>query len=175
MDGRPVKIDIGIGFGSNMGDRLANLIKARRLLLDACDDPDRAIFSAVYETLPVDCAAETNLFYNAVGQFTFSNTPQSILELCLQIESLLGRSNLHETNAPRTIDLDLLYAGKIVTETHQLTIPHPRLTSRLFVLIPLAEIRPELQLPGDRFSVTDHLKSLSLPTLKFPIVTKDWQ
>ncbi len=170
-----MKLDIGIGFGSNMGDRLANLIKARRLLLDVCEDPDKAIFSSVYETQPVDCADETKLFYNAVGQITFSNTPQSILDLCLHIESLLGRSNLHEPNAPRTIDLDLLYAGKVVTSTPQLTLPHPRLTSRLFVLTPLAEIRPELQLPGDNFSVTDHLEALSLNTLKFPIVTRDWQ
>ena len=120
-----MSIEVGIGFGSNMGDRLANLAKARMLLLQSCSAPNTAIFSPVFETPPIDCAPGTKAFYNAVGEFTFSTTPESILELCLQIEQSMGRDNIHEANTPRTIDLDILYAGDFVNSSPELTIPHP--------------------------------------------------
>ena len=170
-----MRLEVGIGFGSNMGDRLANLAKARRLLLQSCADSKEAIFSPVFETPPIDCAPGTTPFYNAVGEFTFSTTPESILALCLQIEQAMGRDNIHEANTPRPIDLDLLYAGDFVSTTSQLTIPHPRLTSRLFVLGPLATIRPNLKLPGDNFSIMDHLNRLPLNKKHFPIVSRNWQ
>ena len=164
----------GIAFGSNIGDRLANLSKAKKLLLNECDDPSRAMFSPVYETAPVDCTPGTRSFYNAVGQFPFNLTPESILGHCLKIENSLGRAAKHEKNSPRTIDLDLLYADDIVFGSPRLTIPHPRLTMRLFVVAPLAQIRPGLYLPGDNLSIKDHLKALLLKQAELRKVTHDW-
>ena len=169
-----MRIEVGIGFGSNMGDRLANLAEARKLLLQSCADSTKAIFSPVFETPPIDCAPGTTPFYNAVGEFTFSTTPESILELCLRIEQTMGRDNIHEVNTPRPIDLDLLYAGGFVKTTPELTVPHPRLTSRLFVLAPLATIRPNLKLPGDNSSIMDHLNRLTHNKQQFPIVSRNW-
>jgi 2-amino-4-hydroxy-6-hydroxymethyldihydropteridine diphosphokinase len=164
----------GIAFGSNIGDRLANLSKAKKLLLNECDAPSRAIFSPVYETAPVDCAPGTRSFYNAVGQLPFRLAPELILRHCLKIEQSLGRADNHEKNSPRTIDLDLLYADDIVSVNPRLTIPHPRLTMRLFVVAPLAKIRPGLYLPGDRLSINDHLKALLLKQAELRKITHDW-
>jgi 2-amino-4-hydroxy-6-hydroxymethyldihydropteridine diphosphokinase len=167
-------IEVGIGFGSNLGDRLANLSKAKRYLLEICDIPDKALFSPVYETEPVDCPPQTSSFYNAVGQITLTLDPECILEHCLRIERLLGRENHHEKNSPRTIDLDILYAGDIISGESRLTIPHPKLRMRLFVLTPLATIRPGLCLPGDNITVNDHFNELSTNRPELPMVTQYW-
>lgn len=167
-------LEVGIGFGSNVGDRLAHLSKARELLLNACHHPAKALFSPVYETLPVGCAPGTRPFYNAVGQFIFFIEPESILDICLKIERSLGRQGNHQRNSPRTIDLDLLYAGDIAYSKPRLTIPHPRLTMRLFVLAPLAIIRPGLYLPGDNLNIKDHFDALSLDEPELQKVTHNW-
>jgi 2-amino-4-hydroxy-6-hydroxymethyldihydropteridine diphosphokinase len=148
----------GIGLGSNVGDRLENLRRARQQLLDAPDwledtTLDGGVLCApVYETDPVGCAPGTAAFLNTVLELPTrpETTPALILRRLQTIENALGRPARHPRNAPRSIDLDLLYLGTV--EMHgddTLTIPHPRLHARRFVLAPLADIRPALILPGD--------------------------
>ena len=167
-------VEIGIGFGSNLGDRLANLSKARKHLLEICVFPDKALFSPVYETPPVGCTPHSRPFYNAVGHLAFNSPPESVLEYCLRIECSPGRQNDHEKNSPRTIDLDILYAGDRIYSDPHLTIPHPRLRMRLFVIAPLASILPELCLPGDDLTINDHFRKLSLEHSELPEVTQHW-
>lgn len=87
-------------------------------------------------------------------------SPADLLTQLREIESSLGRSAHRQRNAPRTIDLDILYAGDQVLKSEQLTLPHPRLTQRRFVLQPLARIRPELVLPGQRKDIATLLAEL---------------
>jgi 2-amino-4-hydroxy-6-hydroxymethyldihydropteridine diphosphokinase len=128
----------------------------------------------VFESIPVDCAPETRSFFNAVGELPFDSLPEDILSNCLQIESKLGRPNVHESNSPRTIDLDLLYAGNKIHMGANLTIPHPKLKIRLFVVAPLALIRPHLRLPGEQLTIHDHLKKLSAKQSPLRMVTRHW-
>ena len=170
----PLGIGIGIGFGSNLGDRLANLSKARKELLEICEYPAKALFSPVYETPPLDCPADSMPFYNAVAHITFDSPAETILEHCLRIERSMGRQNAHAKNSPRTIDLDILYAGDRISGEARLTIPHPRLRMRLFVIAPLASILPGLCLPGDKRTISDYCKELSLNQPELPVVTHHW-
>ena len=167
-------LEFGIAFGSNLGDRLANLSAARQQLLSLCCCPDKALFSPVFESIAVDCAPGTRPFFNAVGELPFNSLPEEILDRCLQIERTLGRPGLHENNSPRTIDLDLLYAGTRIHMDDNLTIPHPRLKIRLFVVAPLAMIRPHLHLPGDKLTIQDHLKKLSTMQPPLRMITQHW-
>ncbi len=167
-------LEFGIAFGSNLGDRLANLSAAKQQLLSLCCCPDKAIFSPVFESIPVDCAPETRSFFNAVGELPFDSLPEHLLSKCLRIEKNLGRPNVHKNNSPRTIDLDLLYAGNKIHSDANLTIPHPRLKIRLFVVAPLALIRPDLRLPGEQLTINDHLKKLSAKQSPLRMVTQHW-
>lgn len=170
----PQCLAFGIAFGSNLGDRLANLSAARQQLLSRCHLPDKALFSPVFESSPVDCSPGTKSFFNAVGEFPFSSIPENILNKCLEIEQNLGRPGDHRKNSPRTIDLDLLYAGNKIHRSANLTIPHPKLMIRLFVLEPLCAIRPDLLLPGEQLTIHDHLKKLTAEQTPLGMVTKDW-
>ena len=77
----------------------------------------------------------------------FDMTPEEVLKLCISIESTLGRPKTREKNSPRYIDLDILYADNIKIKSKDLTIPHPRISCRRFVLEPLASIKPNFILP----------------------------
>ncbi len=150
----------GIAFGSNVGDRLAHLSLAKRRLLAASPSPESALFSPVFESAPVDCAAGSTPFFNAVAEIALALSPARALALCHDIEAELGRPPKHARNSPRSIDLDLLYAGSITCDTDSLQLPHPRLAQRRFVLEPLAIIRPKLTLPGSETTVADLLQNL---------------
>ncbi|MBS0171831.1 MAG: 2-amino-4-hydroxy-6-hydroxymethyldihydropteridine diphosphokinase [Nitrospira sp.] len=136
-----------IGFGSNLGNRLDFCDRAITLLgllphsrLDAV--------SSLYETEPIDDGASPGpeWFLNGVAQIETDITPKSLLEVCREIERALGRDQDHRSG-PRTLDLDLLlYDDLILTDPH-VTIPHPRLHLRRFVLAPLVELAPEKRHP----------------------------
>jgi 2-amino-4-hydroxy-6-hydroxymethyldihydropteridine diphosphokinase len=151
----------GIALGSNIEPRLASLQAARRQidLLHAGSQP--VLCSKVYETSPVDCPPDSPLFLNAVLELSISEEPHALLENLQSIEQTLGRRPSATKNSPRVIDLDLLYCGNIVISTPRLTLPHPRITERLFVLRPLADIRPELILPTFSQNVEELLRELS--------------
>ncbi|MEI6562188.1 MAG: 2-amino-4-hydroxy-6-hydroxymethyldihydropteridine diphosphokinase [Verrucomicrobiota bacterium] len=150
----------GIALGSNIGDRLGHL-NAGKAAVEKLHAADHApLFSAIYETEPVDCAPGTAPYLNAVMEIEYNGEPLSLFHALQQIERAQGRPTAHARNAPRTLDLDLLYAGNITLDTPELTLPHPRLTQRRFVLQPLADLRPGLVLPGAQKTIAELLAGL---------------
>ena len=122
--------------------------------------PGSLIQAPIFQTEPVDCPEDSPDFYNTVVEIGYTGTPHDLLDATQAIEFRLGRTAVPERNAPRVIDVDILYFGEERIEGEILDLPHPRLTSRRFVLQPLAEIRPDLVLPGDQVSIAEHLRHL---------------
>lgn len=150
-------MECGIALGSNTGDRPGHLreaVAALRLL-----DP-RLIASPVYETAPVDCPPGSPSFLNAVVIMDWLGTPHGLMTRLRDIELSRGRSATRPRNAPRPIDLDILYAGSLKLSSDALTLPHPRFHLRRFVLQPLSDLRPDLVLPGFRQSIQRLLDEL---------------
>ncbi len=143
-------MEVYLGLGSNLGDRQKNLKKALKLLGERLHI---AQVSSLYETEPLGYA-EQPLFLNAVCGAQTEVGPMQLLSLIKGIEASLGRvPSFH--NAPRPIDIDIIFYGDLVMETPELTIPHPRLEERAFVLIPLLEIAPEMVHPVSGESIRD--------------------
>lgn len=133
-----------VGLGSNVGDRAGNLLLAIRGLMEASFTVTK--LSAIYETEPVEMDDAPN-FLNMVAEIhAESISPTQMLARMLRIEYLLGRKE-KSRNLPRTIDLDLLLYSNVCLETPFLTLPHPRLHLRKFVLMPLHEIAPHVVHP----------------------------
>jgi len=145
----------GVGLGSNIGDRLENLRLARKAISDVANVKPPVLSSAVYETQPVGCEPGAQKFLNAVVEFGYDADFMHLLERLIQIEETLGRKQDHRRNLSRTIDLDLLYSGDQQIGDKRLQLPHPRLHLREFVLRPLADIRPDLVLPGQKKTVRE--------------------
>ncbi len=135
-----------ISLGSNLGDRASNLLLAVRGLLEASICVTR--LSAIYETEPVEIDSASD-FLNLVAEVHVTNvSPEQMLARMLRIEYLLGRKREKTgVKEPRTVDLDLLLYGNSLHETEFLTLPHPRMHLRNFVLVPLAEIAPQFVHP----------------------------
>ena len=150
----------GVALGSNLGDRLANLRNARKDIetLSGVLLPMQS--SSVYETDPVGCEPGAAKFLNAVIELGYEGPPENLLHALANIEKILGRPADHARNISRNIDLDLLYCGEAVIATTELQLPHPRIFGREFVLRPLADIRPDLVLPGQDKSVAQLLGAL---------------
>lgn len=138
----------GIALGSNLGDRLAHLGEARRRLFSLHEGPGPFVCSRVFRTAPVDCPEESPEFFNAAVELSTCVPPLDLLRELQAIEVAMGRPRDHAFHGPRTIDLDLLYADALRISHRDLTLPHPGISSRLFVLKPLEEICPERTLPG---------------------------
>jgi len=150
----------GIALGSNVGDRLGHL-NAGRAAIEKLHAADHApLLSPIYETEPVDCAPGTAPYLNAVMEIEYADEPLTLFHALQQIERAQGRPAEHGHNTPRTLDLDLLYAGDCTLDTPELILPHPRLTARRFVLQPLADIRPELILPDTQKTVAKLLAGI---------------
>ena len=130
-----------VGLGSNLGDRAGNLLLAVRGLMEASFTVCK--LSAIYETAPVGVENHTP-YLNMVAEIHIKSiSPSQMMARMLRIEYLLGRTdkNLHK---PRTVDLDLLLYGQFQCDTEFLTLPHPRMHERRFVLCPLNEIAPHV-------------------------------
>jgi 2-amino-4-hydroxy-6-hydroxymethyldihydropteridine diphosphokinase len=146
--------DVFIGFGSNLGDRPGYLRQAMRhlngpaLRLRAC--------SSFRKTNPVGGPVQPD-YVNAVARFESTISPRMLMDRLLTVEARFGRTRTFE-NAPRTLDLDLLLYGQVRVQTAHLTLPHPRMTSRSFVLEPLTELVPLLNLSGQ--TPLEHLNKL---------------
>ena len=151
-----VNSPFGIALGSNLGDRAANLRRGVAMLVERVH-PSVIIVGACYETAPVDCEPGTQAFLNSVIEIEAACTPQEMHAHLQAVELAMGRPAVREKNAPRSLDLDLLYAGDFVSDDPVLIVPHPRLHLRRFVLQPLADIRPGLILPGHQCSIAEHL------------------
>jgi len=150
----------GIAFGSNLGDRLQMLRQARACLLASAHLAPPVLTSRIYETSPVDCPPGSGPFLNAVIEAELTGDPGDLLADLRACELGLGRPAHAKRNAPRAIDLDLLYAGDCELRTDGLILPHPRMTMRRFVLAPLADIRPGLMLPGHTETIRQLLAKL---------------
>lgn len=141
----------GIALGSNAGDRAAHLRAGWRALQALHCGEGQARVSAMYETDPVGCAPGDASFLNAVAEIGFAGDARCLLRALQAVEAALGRPAVREKNAPRPLDLDLLYCGREVVCESGLELPHPRMRERRFVLVPLAEVRERM--PGTGESV----------------------
>ena len=134
-------VTVYLGLGSNMGDREGNMDRA----LDFLSQRMRVgKVSSVYDTDPMDNINQPRFLNMACQAFTRLE-PEGLLALAKGIESKMGRYG--KSNDPRPIDIDILFYDEKVMETPELVIPHPRMTERAFVLVPLAEIAPDLAHP----------------------------
>ena len=134
-------VTVYLGLGSNLGDRQENLKKAMEFLAQRLR---MGKVSAIYDTDPL---GDTNQprYLNMVCQVFTMLAPEGLLALVKGVESKMGRKG--KSGAPRSIDIDILLYGNLVMTTPDLTIPHPRMHERAFVLVPLAEIDPDLVHP----------------------------
>ncbi len=145
-----------IGIGSNLGDREKNIKKAISLLKK--DKKIRLIRrSRIYETEPLGGPPQGK-FLNGVVKIKTEYPPLELLDRLKRIECLLGRRKGAIKWAPRTIDLDILLYGKCVIKNEDLTIPHPEIKKRLFVLKPLSEISPLFRHPLLKKTISQLLK-----------------
>lgn len=144
-----------IGLGSNLGNRVSNMM----LGLDHIETlAERITVSSLYETSPVGFQGQPR-FMNAVCRISTRLNPFTLMAQCKKIESQLGRSRSFP-NAPRVIDIDILMHGHTVIHSPWLQIPHKSMVSRAFVLIPLAEIAPNLLHPVFKTSVKQLLEKI---------------
>jgi 2-amino-4-hydroxy-6-hydroxymethyldihydropteridine diphosphokinase len=134
-----------VGLGANIGAREVTLLRAVDLLAEA-DDVDVLAVSQLRETEPLGVVDQPP-FLNGAAQIETSLEPRALLELLLEVERTLGRVR-GERWGPRTVDLDLLVYGDRTVDEPGLRVPHPRLHERRFALEPLAELEPDLVVPG---------------------------
>ena len=153
----------GLALGSNLGDRLAHLRLARERVFALPGVSAPTLSSRVYETDPVGSGPDADAYLNAVLEVEYDGQPITLLDGLQRIEADFGRPSKRPRNAPRTLDLDILYAGNLVLSNAEVVIPHPRLHLRRFVLTPLADIRPDLILPGHHENVAAHLARVHDP------------
>lgn len=151
----------GIALGSNLGDRLSTLRSAREEILALPQLEPPVLTSGAYETEPVNCGPGAPKFINAVLEVGYEGSALELLRALRTIERALGRPADHPRNASRTLDLDLLYFGDMVTANDELELPHPRMHERPFVLAPLSDIRPALILPNQTRTIASLLADLA--------------
>jgi 2-amino-4-hydroxy-6-hydroxymethyldihydropteridine diphosphokinase len=147
--------EIFLALGSNIGDRKVNLRQALVLL---SKNVDIEAVSAIYESDPVGYTQQP-LFLNMVLKGSTSLKPKELLKYAKEIEAKLGRKPSFQ-NAPRPIDIDILFYDNKVMNTKELTIPHPRITVRSFVLVPLNEISADFMHPGNNRAIKHLVKDL---------------
>ena len=142
-----------LGLGSNLGDRRANLRAAVGAL------PDVVAVSSVYETDPVGGPEDQGPFLNAVVQLATERSPRQLLEAAAAAEAAAGRVRTVRWG-PRTLDVDVLWVDGASVAEPDLVVPHPRLWERAFVLVPLAELAPDLATPERLAAVAADVRSV---------------
>src|SRR5215467_4199285 len=153
-----------LGLGSNLGDRESHLrsaidsLQLRGLTFKRC--------ASLYWTEPRD-VPDQPWFLNTVVEASTDLDPVTLLQECLSVEKSAGRVR-DLTKGPRTLDIDILLCGPQVIQTPELVVPHPRLSERRFVLVPLAELEPELHIPLIKTSVKGLLDSCADPGVVRP-------
>jgi 2-amino-4-hydroxy-6-hydroxymethyldihydropteridine diphosphokinase len=149
-----------IALGSNLGESRKNIESAFLRLEELSSEP--IIRSSLWKSTPVDCPPGSPEFINAVAVLTpvEGTTPESLLQRLQQLEKEFGRTPKKILNEARPLDLDLIAFGKEVRNSPELILPHSRAHLRKFVLAPLAEIAPDVILPGQKKSVRELLENL---------------
>jgi 2-amino-4-hydroxy-6-hydroxymethyldihydropteridine diphosphokinase len=156
------KVLVGIALGSNLGDRHAELDAGISFLRDLSLH-QRLRESPRIETAPVDCPPGSQDFLNSVAEIELDPEIMPPRKLMLRLQAFereRGRPQEREINAPRPLDLDIIYYGDRIIEEPDLVIPHPRASQRRFVLQPLSHLRPDLVLPGQTKTVRELLDSI---------------
>jgi 2-amino-4-hydroxy-6-hydroxymethyldihydropteridine diphosphokinase len=133
-----------IGIGANLGDARANVQDALERLQRQAGCTLMAA-SSLYRTAPIDSSGDD--YINAVARIATTLDAEALLQALQAIEQAHGRERPYR-NAPRTLDLDLLLYGDATINSATLTVPHPRMTERAFVLVPLLELAPSIHIPG---------------------------
>ena len=146
-----------LGLGSNQGESI-RLLQTALDALDALPGTKVTAVSSLYRTAPVGYADQPD-FYNAVAELETSLSPRALLGACLGIEAALGRVRTFR-NAPRVIDIDLLFMENVRSSDPELILPHPRVMERGFVLIPLLELHPDGW--GFQFDIAGAVRSIGL-------------
>jgi 2-amino-4-hydroxy-6-hydroxymethyldihydropteridine diphosphokinase len=136
-----------LGLGSNVGDRRAHLQAAVEDLW--AHDIEVLASSSVYETEPVGEVLDQRDFYNACVQIETELEPDALLDACKAVERALGREPGGVRHGPRPIDVDVLLLEDVEHESDRLRLPHREVLTRRFVLVPLLELDPDLEIPGD--------------------------
>lgn len=149
-----------IALGSNIGDRLCALKKARHLMLS---DIIPISFSKIYETPPWGYADQPS-FLNQVIKGQTSLSPIALLEKLKEIELELGKQPIFRYG-PRVIDLDILFYDNLIYESEKLTIPHPEIVNRAFVLVPLMEIAPNYIHPSCGKKISDLTAQINIENI----------
>jgi len=139
-----------LGLGSNIGDRRTNLQATVELLWN--HGVTVLLSSSVYETEPIGEVLQQRAFYNACLRIETTFEPERLLDACKAVEHAFGRVQAGDRgyvrHGPREIDVDLLLLGDTQYSSERLTLPHREVTSRRFVLVPLLELDPRLEVPG---------------------------
>lgn len=164
---------VGLGLGSNVGDRLRHLQQAKAYLLSLSTEQWH-LASPLYEAEPVGCAPDSPKFLNAVLEIEYEGAPKTLLKKILAYEKAHGRDRLTGKNAPRTIDIDILYFGAREVLEKDLVIPHPRLAERRFVLLPLSTIRSDMIVKGTGKTVRVLLRELPVREGEVRFVQQEW-
>jgi len=146
-----------LGLGSNVGDRRSHLLAAVEALGAAGVEVEA--ISSGYETEPVGEVLDQPDFLNAAIRIRTGLDPEALLDLCKEIEAGRGRELDAPRHSPRPLDVDMLLLGDLEIATDRLTLPHREVTARRFVLVPLLELDPELELP-DGTRLADALEAL---------------
>ena len=132
-----------LGLGTNIGDRL-NYLNQACILLNSYDDITITNKSSIYETKAWGYTEQNDFLNMCIERKTRLN-PQNLLKICNEVEQKLNRERIIRWG-PRTIDIDILFFNNIILQEENLEIPHPRITERAFVLIPLMDINPNLNI-----------------------------
>ncbi|MEM9444769.1 MAG: 2-amino-4-hydroxy-6-hydroxymethyldihydropteridine diphosphokinase [Verrucomicrobiota bacterium] len=142
---------VGIALGANLGDKLMTLNRAVDYLRTM---DNHLVLSSWYSSRPLDCPANSPDFINGVLEMGYQGDLYDLLNELQALEIEAGRAEIRDRNAPRPLDLDILYADNQIINSERLTLPHPRAAERLFVLQPLSEIVPDRVLPGGDESIS---------------------
>ncbi len=146
-----------LSLGSNLGDRESNLAQAT-MALSINFEISGIKSSTYYESEPLYNKDQPE-FLNSVVKFSTTLKPFDVLDVIQKVERMLGRPDKREKNQPRIIDVDILFHGDAVIETKDLSIPHPMISLRKFILIPFAEIEPGFEIPHSNLTINDLIEN----------------
>ena len=161
---------VGLSLGSNLGNKGENISQAVKALSALKVPCSPLLVAPVFESKPLECPPNSPNFYNTFIEICFIGKALDFLDKIQKIEREFGREKTLIVNAPRQLDIDIIYFGNLVCETEKLICPHPQAYERLFVIEPLKEIRPLLRLPKKKEMVIEIYENLIKTDLPLSLV-----